>query len=344
MPLTEQQRARLDDIVQQMSANGEPPESIQFVVEDFKTKYDAPAEGEGGGGKLAALLGLGAAGAAGLYLRNPNMVKTAGKKAFDILQGARHLGALSGTAVPKSIVGNVGAPFIAAMERRSMEPIKQFFKPETVKDYVKAFRNPELGRVADEVAGEAPMRVWNPFGRAMSAGDKATRGALGRAGMTDSEAARYTLQSSLPEMGITGRSARVLSSRPGQYAVMYRRTPINTLVHGAENILDRPGLSALFAGTGAVQGSMDGPVGDPLSVAMTSPAAGVYGLPYLLGAGVGKYLSSGSKGQAAQVSRGLAPVPEIGPEILAPLRPIERPALQSLLERLDKMARTGRSY
>lgn len=322
-------------------------EQDAFAVLDEEIGAISPAGAEterGGGGKLAALLGLGVAGAGALALRNPAMAKAAASKLFDLLQGARHLGALSGTAVPKSVVGNVGAPFVAAMERKSLEPIKQFFKPQTVRDWTSAMRNPELGRVADEVAGEKPMRVWNPFGRAMSAGDKATRAALSRAGLTDAEAARYTLQSSLPELGVTGKAAEVLGSKPGQYAVMYRRTPINTLVHGGENIMKRPALSALMSGAGAVQGSMEGPAGDPLTVAMTAPAAGVYGLPYLLGAGVGKYFSTGSKGQAGQVSRGLAPVPEIGPEILEPLRPINRPAIASLLERLDKLSRTGRSY
>lgn len=319
-------------------------DAFALLDEELGAENTAGAEQGGGYGKLAALLGGGAALAAGVALKKPGLAKKGLSKAFDVLQGARHLGALSGTAVPKSVVGNVGAPFVAALERKSLEPIKQFFSRQTLQEYGKALRNPEIGRVADEAAGEAPMRIWNPFGRMMSAGDAATRGALGRAGLSAEEAARYTLQSSLPELGVTGKAAEVLSSKPGQYAVMYRRTPINTLVHGGKNIMDRPGMSALFAGTGAAQGAEGGPVSDPLSIALTAPAAGVYTLPYLLGAGVGKYLSSGSKGQAAQVSRGLAPVPEIGPEILEPMRPIDRPAIVSLLERIDKLSRTGRSY
>lgn len=37
--LNEQNRQKLDGIVQQMTANNESPENIQFVVNDFKTKY-----------------------------------------------------------------------------------------------------------------------------------------------------------------------------------------------------------------------------------------------------------------------------------------------------------------
>ena len=39
MPLSEQYRSKLDTIVGQMEANGESPENIRFVVNDFKQKY-----------------------------------------------------------------------------------------------------------------------------------------------------------------------------------------------------------------------------------------------------------------------------------------------------------------
>src|SRR3990167_1721471 len=205
MPLTEQQRQQLDTIVEQMEANGESPDDIQFVVNDFQAKYDAPAEG-GGVGKLGALLLGGAGVAAGVALRKPELAKQAASKAFGALQGARYLGALSGMAVPKSVIGNVGAPFVAAAERRSLEPIKQFFKPETVKTWMREMRSPEVGREIAEKGVQQQLR-FNPMGRVMSAGDVATRGALKRAGMTETEAARYTLHSSLPELGIKGKAA-----------------------------------------------------------------------------------------------------------------------------------------
>lgn len=43
MPLNEQDRLKLDGIVSQMESNGEKPEDIQFVVNDFKSKYERAA-------------------------------------------------------------------------------------------------------------------------------------------------------------------------------------------------------------------------------------------------------------------------------------------------------------
>jgi hypothetical protein len=41
--INEQRRGQLDTIVQEMTINREKPETIQFVVDDFKNKYDEPA-------------------------------------------------------------------------------------------------------------------------------------------------------------------------------------------------------------------------------------------------------------------------------------------------------------
>lgn len=46
MPLNEQDRQKLDRIVSQMESNGEKPEDIQFVVNDFKSKYERNAATE----------------------------------------------------------------------------------------------------------------------------------------------------------------------------------------------------------------------------------------------------------------------------------------------------------
>jgi hypothetical protein len=45
MPLSEQHRAKLDGIVQQMTANKESDETIQTVVNDFKQKYGGAESG-----------------------------------------------------------------------------------------------------------------------------------------------------------------------------------------------------------------------------------------------------------------------------------------------------------
>src|SRR6476469_1547547 len=41
MPLSEAHRSKLDSVVSQMEANGEAPDAIQAVVEDFKAKYSS---------------------------------------------------------------------------------------------------------------------------------------------------------------------------------------------------------------------------------------------------------------------------------------------------------------
>lgn len=314
----------------------ESPEGAYQLL-DQEVGSVAEPTGNTGPGLGTALLAGGAL-AGGLALRNPLLRK----KAFDILQGARHLGALSGAAVPKSVLGNVGAPFVAAAERKSLEPIKQFFSRQTVKDWTREMRDPEVG-IAQVEPGT--FRMWNPFGRMMSAGDVATRKALMRGGLSDSDAARYTLQTNLGELGLHGKALEALESPAARFAVLYRRTPLNVLVHGAKNIAERPGLSAAAGAAGAAQGSAGGPISDPFSVALTAPAVGVYSLPYLGGAALGKILGGGSRGDALRVSRGLAPIPEdIGSSFLEPLRPIDKPAVVSLVERLQRLARTGRSY
>jgi len=49
MPLSEENRLKLDGIVSQMEANREKPEDIQFVVNDFKTKYEGAGQSTGMG-------------------------------------------------------------------------------------------------------------------------------------------------------------------------------------------------------------------------------------------------------------------------------------------------------
>lgn len=53
MPLSEANRRKLDVIVSQASANGETPETIQTIVDDFKSKYEAA------GGKEPSKPGIG---------------------------------------------------------------------------------------------------------------------------------------------------------------------------------------------------------------------------------------------------------------------------------------------
>lgn len=306
-----------------------------------------PAKSEPSSSWLGPAVAAGGALAAGVALRKPELLKKGASKAFDVLQGARHLGALSGTAVPKSVLSNVGAPFVAAAEKKSLEPIKQFFSKRTFKDWTREMSDPEAGIAWAEPGAESTLRMWNPFGRLMSAGDVATRKALTRANLSPKEAARYTLQTPIGELGIVGKAQKALESKPAKAAVLYRRTPLNVLIHGASVPFEHPGLATGAAVAGATQGATGGEISDPLTIALTAPLTGVYSLPYLMGAASGKFLATGSKGEAARVSRGLAPVPEDVGSTLLPtelLRPINKPAIVSFMERLSRLAKTGKSY
>src|SRR4051812_13386439 len=45
--LNDADRKKLDGIIQKMETNGEPEESIRFVVDDFKSKYGVKKNGGG---------------------------------------------------------------------------------------------------------------------------------------------------------------------------------------------------------------------------------------------------------------------------------------------------------
>jgi hypothetical protein len=72
MMLSEDKRTQLDGIVQQMAANNEPDADIQFVVNDFKGKYDTEAPNSSFMGRLGAQFDKRIENARKLQ-QNPNM-------------------------------------------------------------------------------------------------------------------------------------------------------------------------------------------------------------------------------------------------------------------------------
>lgn len=270
----------------------------------------------------------------------PQGLKATGRQLFDEVQGLRYMGALSGRAVPKSIAGNVAAPFWAGAEKGSMAPIKEFFKPETVKTWFRELRNPTREGMTLEQQ-DSP----NIFGRILGAGDRATTEALERGGLSHDEAARHLLRTPTGELGITGPTGDLLRSRAGRAALMFQTTPANQIVHGGRAIAGLEGnraraLAGVAGAAGLAHGSMED--SDPIEIAMASPLAGVYSAPYLLGAGMGK-LARGSTSVATGVLRGVSPVPELGRDIIDPrrfARPITDPAIGAWF---NEERRVGRS-
>ncbi len=271
--------------------------------------------------------------------------RQAGESAVDEVQNLRYMGALSGKAVPKSFAGNVSAPFIAAAERGTTEPIGAFFSPKTLARFRQEMDAPSPG--AHTVEQESP----NIFSRVLSAGDMATTDALQRAGISEEDAARYLLRTPTGKLGLTGQVGDLMRSRLGRAALMFQTSPINQVVHGASNIAGiRPPsgvspnrlrlLSAAAAAAGAVEGGvLDA---DPAAIAMTAPFAGPYSVPLLLGAAGGKLLR-GQKGDARATLRGVSPAPELGTDVIDPrqfVRPITRPAIESYFRESSDGRRT----
>lgn len=280
----------------------------------------APAEEPSSGADMG-LLGLGAVGLAGLGIasRKPGLIGRAASK----LGALRQQLMLSGLAVPKSILGNIGGAAVASAERKTMEPLRQLFSRQTLRDVKSAWRDmpaavdPSYGTT---LAGPTP-------GRAMGAVDTATRKALQRAGLTEEESAREILQAPL-----TGRLASALDSPAARYLVPFRRTPFNQFMEGFETLKGaHPRILAATGGAGAVHGAATADNPYPLSLGLGTAAAARYGLPYTLGAVVGRTLTG------ARTSAGIAgsalPVSEYGltSSVEAPLRPFQEPALVRLL-------------
>lgn len=283
-------------------------------------EFTAPADTGPDAADLGTL-GAGAAGLAalGIASRKPGLIGKAASK----LGAARQQLMLSGLALPKSILGNIGGTAVASAERGTLEPLRQLFSRQTLRDVREAYRtlpartDPSYGTT---LPGPTP-------GRVMGAVDEGTRKALTRAGLTDEEAAAEILQAPL-----TGRLASALESPAARYLIPFRRTPFNQFIEGFETLKGgHPAVLGTALGAGAVHGAATADERYPLSLGLGTAAAARYGLPYVLGAVGGRTLSG------ARTSAGIAgsalPVSEYGltSSVEAPTRPFTEPALLRLL-------------
>lgn len=264
--------------------------------------------------------GVAAAGLAGLALKNPQ----AAKKAYDAALSLRYIPMLSGLAVPKSLMGNVGAAGMAGLERKSFDPLKQLFSRQTAREFVGELRNP-TARGTGHVAQQAGR--YNPFGRVMGAADVATQNALQRAGLTAGEAAEHTLQSPVP-----AKYAKAMGTPLGRLMIPFQRTGFNQLFGGLKATGQHPGIAA---GAAAAGGAVGAETEDLMTPGIVSPLAGRYGLPFILGAAVGKRLSGGTRHEAERVGFGLSPTSDeamLGP-FMDPTKQF-RPSILSVLKYL----------
>ncbi len=255
----------------------------------------APAESGG--------LGIGTALAGGALVGGALLAKKYGLgKVFDTLNNVRRQGMLTGLAIPKSLLGNLGAGVTTAIEEGSTAPLKEMLRlPTNVKNAVGAWQR------GSQYQGQ-PMSRWSP-GAILGATDEAAQTALGRAGISAKDAAKTMLQN---EVNLGPQVGAALNTRGGQYLVPFRRTPINQAV-GALDTMFGPGswkggsgianVAALGAGFETGQ-ETEGVVPTGLGAAFF----GRRGVPFAAASMLGKMAKGDTKREAAKVMQGSSPV------------------------------------
>lgn len=283
----------------------------------------APDEGGGWGSTIGA--GVAAAGAGALALAAK---KYGVGKVFDTANNIRRQGMLTGLAVPKSLLGNLGAGITTAIEEGSLAPLKEMLRlPTNVSNAVSAFKR------GATYQGQ-PTSAWAIPGRILGATDEATTAALQRAGIAPEAAAKTMLQSEI-DLGPQVRGA--LDTKLGQYLVPFRRTPINQAVGALDTMSDwsdkgKVAANALALGGGFATG--EGTEGVGPTIAGTA-LLGRRGLPFAAASMLGKLAKGDSKREAAKVMQGASPVSDysIQEGIAGPVtgNPMPVPAILKLL-------------
>lgn len=260
-------------------------------------------------------------------------LKNFGKGAVNTANEVRLASMLSGWAVPKSLLGNVGAHGIAAIEdlaagkgMKSLDPIKEGLRlPTNFKNAWKYYKQGNSPQIT-QMMGPSGKASWiNQPARIMGAFDEASTQSLMRSGKTLEEAQRLLLQD--PQYGLKGPGSLMMN-----YLVPFRRTPFNVLQGGGRTIADHPLLSAGAMGLGAGGGMASD---DPRAIGLMAALFGPYTLPFLMGAGTTAGLRS---------LQGLSPIPEwsISKSIGDPLSPFAEPAALRMFEEPGQAPQTSR--
>lgn len=299
------------------------------------TIADSSVDGDEGGFSLGALAGGGLlAGGAALLARRPGLLG----KILKVGNAGRMQSMLSGFAVPKSMLGNVGAAVEKSVEHSTMKPLKELFSLETLRDFGKAYKaHGHVGPVPGQVNLPGPMP-----GRVMGAMDTAAQGALRRAGLPAAEAENALLQTPLGQN--FGKFGTAIEGPVSSYIHPFRRTPFNQFLEGmkaANRVASRTGTTGerratqLAMGLGGVHGLATADDNTPISLPIAIAASGRQGYPYALAALASRYWLGGAKTNGG-VPGAVLPVSEYGLDqsIRDPLRPFEKPAALTALERI----------
>ncbi len=279
-------------------------------------------EESGWGGKALA---VGAAGLTALMAASPK-ARGVAKAGLSAANQLRQQLMLSGYALPKSVLGGVGAVGEMALETGSLKPVKELLKMQTVKDVASAYQNHSSIGPTPGILSKIP----NP-GRVMGAFDTGFQEVLKRAGMTAQEAQAAMLQAPLE-----GRMGQNLESATAAAIHPFRRTPVNSFLEGfgkIKNAGQNPGTMAAYAGTGAVHGAATADEDYPVSVPMAIAASARYGLPYGLAALVARGAMGATDGGG--IASSMVPFSEYGTEQATSLagltRPFYRPGIAKVI-------------
>lgn len=251
----------------------------------------------------------------GGFIKLPSkaQVKKGARTTLDAANQLRIASMLSGWALPKSLLGNVGSSITASVEnlaagkgKASFAPIREAMNlPANAREFKAGWKS----GANPAIAGATNFGKYNPITRTMGAADQMSTKMLERAGLTEAEAKRILLTD--PQWGLKGKTSPVLD-----YLVPFRRTPFNVLQGGAKTMADHPLLSLGAGATGAGIGSMSD---DPRVLGLSGALFGPYTLPFLIGGG----MTAG-----ARALQGISPMPEwsMQESIGDPLRPFAEPA------------------
>lgn len=292
-----------------------------------------PTEGEGIADlfSMEGLVGGAALLGAGLLARNPSALGRIASK----LGVARQQLMLSGLAIPKAILGNIGGAAIESVERGTANPLRQLLSRQTLRDVGRHYKTGAQGHVQGGTS-----RFAIP-GRILGAIDLASQDAFKRAGLSAADAERLTFQTPLGRI-FAPNMVQALESEPARYLIPFRRTPFNVLYEGLQTInpanlkgsTARQGLLAASGAAGAAHGAATSDEQYPFSLGLGAATANRYALPYLLSAAVGRSMAGGSNPES--VASEVLPISEYGlaSGVTQPLRSFTQPAAVRVLRRL----------
>ncbi len=246
---------------------------------------------------------------------NPKMIG-ADPKVLKALGQLRSGSMLSGLALPMSIAGDLGSVVTAAAEHGTMKPIKELMNvPENLKALKTAWK---AGANPAELSGSAGLNIP---GRLIGMFDDATQALHARAGIPAKDAQRLLLQN--PDYLLKGMRKMVPGS---EIPFPFLKTNSNYFTEGLKHTLDLGNFSDSGMSLGKKAGTLaTGAAGyetgkhtdSPSAIKLGGAAAGVRGIPFMIGAGIGAGRKSMEKGNkfgtgVRKAMGGFSPLQDMG--------------------------------